>query len=88
MRRALTPEGPVYFWWQGTCYATRADGGAIRRRPWPIRLPDGSFVRLADLYPIDLAIAGNVVAFEGTPSRYHEAGVAWRESPTSDVGPE
>jgi hypothetical protein len=88
IRRALTPEGPVYFWWQGTCYATRADGGVIRRRRWPIRLPDGRFVRLEDFYPIDLAIAGNVAAFDGKPAQYHEAEVAWSESPAAPMGPQ
>ena len=87
IRRALTPEGPVYFWWQGTCYVTRADGGAIRRRRRPIRLPDGSFVRLEDFYPIDVAIPGNVVACGGPAARCYEADVAWTESPKPSPSP-
>jgi hypothetical protein len=81
----LAREGPVYFWWQGTCYATRADGATVRRRRWPIRLPGGTFVQLDDYYPIDVAIPGRVSACLETPVRYHEAEVAWSESPTSAV---
>jgi len=88
LQRCLLPrcEGPVYFWWQGTCYATRADGAAVRRERWPIRLPDGSFVQLDDFYPIDVAIPGRVTACRVRPARYHDADVAWSESPTAAIG--
>src|SRR6266852_8936509 len=88
LQRRLLPrgEGPVYFWWQGTCYATRADGAAVRRERRPIRLPDGSFVQLDDFYPIDVAIPGRVMACRVRPARYHKADVAWSETPTASSG--
>lgn len=88
LQRRLLPrcEGPVYFWWQGTCYATRADGAAVRRQRWPIRLPDGSFVQLDDFYPIDVAIPGRVTPCRVHPARYHKADVAWSETPTASIG--
>lgn len=88
LRRVLAREGPVYFWWQGACYKTRAEGAAVRRHRWPIRLPDGTFVRLDDFYPIDVAIPGSVAACAENPRRYHEAEVAWRESPSAEISSE
>ena len=88
LRRIFAREGPVYFWWQGTCYETFADGHEVFRRRWPIRLPDGTFVRLDDFYPIDVAIPGRVTACLDKPPRYHAARVAWRESPSAEIGPE
>jgi hypothetical protein len=88
IRRALTPEGPVYFWWRGTCYVTGADGGRVRSHRWPIRLPDGSFVRLENFYPIDVAIPGNVVGCDDAPPRYHAAEVAWSEPPAIAATPD
>ena len=88
LRRVLAREGPVYFWWQGTCYKTGVDGATVRRYRWPIRLPDGAFVRLADFYPIDVAIPGSVAACIEHPRRYHHAEVAWRESPDVAISAE
>ena len=88
LRRVFAREGPVYFWWRGTCYETRADGAAVRRRGWPIRLPDGTFVQLDDFYPIDVAIPGRVTACANRPSHYHEARVAWSDAPASAIGSE
>ena len=88
LRRRLLPRraGPVHFWWQGTCYRTGADGAIVRRDPWPVRLPDGRFVQLDDYYPIDVAIPGCVTACHTMPARYHDAIVAWSESPTAPIG--
>lgn len=88
LQRRLLPrrEGPVYFWWQGTCYETRADGAAVRRERRPIRLPDGSFVQLDDFYPVNVAIPGRVAACRARPGRCHDAVVAWSETPTASIG--
>lgn len=88
VRRRLRPrrEGPVYFWWEGTCYRTRADGAVVRRQGLPIRLPDRRLLRLGDWYPIDVAIPGHVAGVDEEPARWHDADIAWRESPAGPTG--
>ena len=88
LRRRLRPrrEGPVYFWWQGACYRTRADGAVVRRDRRPVRLPDGRLVRIDSWYPIDVAIPDRVTACDSAPAPYHDADVAWRESPAAAAG--